>query len=82
MTQTPHTPTPFTDDDLKRLKEDMRPKKPWDYVRFDPDKIVALLTRLEAAEKLLKHSEKFCCETSMGLFLQDDLREWRKTAGK
>lgn len=48
----------FTDDDLKRLKEEMRPQKPWDYVRFDPDKITALIARLEAAEDLISVSPK------------------------
>lgn len=61
----------FTDDDLKRLKEDMRPQTPWDYVRFDPDKITALIARLEAAEDVIYYRGH-----------DAPMDAWRKAAGK
>ena len=79
----------FSDTDLKRLKEDMRPKKPWDYVRFDPDKIMALLTRLEASEKLstyyARHKD-FCglaeITPSYRCELCEAIEAWYKACGR
>ena len=68
--------TPFTDDDLKRLKEhlmgDCWRSDEW----ADARKLMpALLARLEAAEKLV------AWEWENGDY-QQLLRNWRKAAGK
>jgi hypothetical protein len=74
----------FTDDDLKRLKEF---KDKHQYFNFPTawdaneqyDLINALLARLEAAEKVLIHVEKYFNPSDYGNRL---LNKWRKAAGK
>lgn len=64
----------FSDDDLKRLKASI-PDDP-KYANFHPDnlKLVALLSRLEAAEKLINNRDG---HKEWKLF-----QAWRKAAGK
>lgn len=65
----------FTDDDLKRLKEN---GPEWE---LSYEKLAALLARLEAAEDALAHSHglgsTWCCEKAKELD-----KSWRKAAGK
>lgn len=61
----------FTDDELKRLKEDLVP--------YFPHKLEALIARLEAAEKAMNH---FCSETVLNECCHPYLTAWRKEAGK
>lgn len=70
----------FTDDDLKRLKEDCErnikaiPLRRWSY---QADSILALLARLEAAEFALHY---YLTETSIKE--PERVKAWRKAAGK
>lgn len=63
----------FTYEDLETAR---------DFQRCEGDSLLALIARLEAAERLVVHADKFCCESSLGLFLQDDLKAWRVTKGE
>lgn len=74
----------FTDDDLKKLKEDLR------FTGLDtspfsaPTAILDLIGRLEAAERVCEVAEYFRSRFS-GPEIQKvgaDLVEWRRAAGK
>jgi hypothetical protein len=72
----------FTDDDLKRLKEDLQERKDDHYElagRLDIESMEALLARLEAAEILI---EAFMDREGMGPFWKEEYEAWRKAAGK
>jgi hypothetical protein len=64
----------FTDDDLKQLKELVADKSMWPVELKSPKVFIALLARLESAEKFLDGYSD----------LKDDptYEAWRKTAGK
>lgn len=65
----------FTDDDLKRLKDQVDRNDPVDNFT-SIDKMKALLVRLEAAEKLAGHDH-------CGCYGRNELEAtWRKAAGK
>jgi hypothetical protein len=72
----------FTDDDLKRLKEDIKPHNAW------YSTIIPLLSRLEAAEEVCEASEKVVRPTKrigdapLERAIFDALKAWRKAAGK
>lgn len=70
----------FTDEDLKRLKDDLAKMPNIDVCNyFEADlEILALIARLEAAEKALESSEK----SETGRINAADWNEWRKAAGK
>lgn len=77
--------TPFTDDDLKRLKEffqykgvDLAPRLPFDGSPFEKTK--ALLARLEAAEAVINE----CSMDYKGDSIEklSEYQAWRKAAGK
>jgi len=77
--------TPFTDEDLKRLKEqtDEAVENRWNYPRWI--QIQALLARLEAAEACIDDHRGDCLadigkKCSCGY--QEKLDAWRKAAGK
>ena len=63
----------FTDDDLKRLKE-LAEVDDWPISQSDAK---ALLARLEAAERSLKHLEVHDCQNC-----RQALQDWRKVAEK
>jgi hypothetical protein len=86
----------FTDDDLKRLKEFLLAQDPSD-PEFMPKTYLALLARLEAAEKLweaLRNRGACYCETYEGKRTIDldhtrqckeeveIVKAWREAAGK
>jgi hypothetical protein len=64
----------FTDDDLKRLKDVIDGHDLYSDLVRDED-IEALLTRLEAAEALIKSADK-------GVFATYRYEAWVKAAGK
>lgn len=67
----------FTDDDLKRLKDSRK------YESIDPDKIDALLARLEAAEDVILQIQHAKLHKTCALRASDiSLEVWRKAAGK
>lgn len=75
----------FTDDDLKRLKEQNKCRiTTEDVLMFPCDKLDALIARLEAAEKIvdaawdLHTGQLDSCEFYMGPWFE----AWRKAAGK
>jgi hypothetical protein len=81
---------PFTDDDLKRLKEDMsRP-----FWAISQDNVKALLARLEAAEAMIEytHDDEDCPKTFTAIpekdrkpcqcGLDEKYEAWRKACGK
>ncbi len=64
-------PTTFTDEDLRRLKQD----RLWhNNLEVHQDKIVQLINRLEAAEELI--------ESAGDLKRSKAAREWLRTCGK
>jgi len=65
--------TPFTNDDLKRLKAKANDPHGDDMFAVD---VLSLLARLEAAEKVINTHEKWCDKSCL------EIAEWRKTAGK
>lgn len=66
----------FTDDDLKRLKEDVA-KGGWS------PKMPALLVRLEAAENVADDYECLQIALGCGFWIENPLfKAWRKSAGK
>lgn len=71
----PNPEKAFTDDDLKRLKEILDVSKGYGYKEQDHlgwDELVALLARLEAAERCLVMADQ-----------EDTLYEdWKRAAGK
>ncbi len=71
-----HGLNPFTDSDLKRLKEyiDDGKQTVW-YAPADPESLKALIARLEAAED--------CAEVFVSQWPEDvGGKDWRKKAGK
>lgn len=78
---------PFTDEDLKKLKDLSDGKTLKDFGWFTFKKCDALLARLEAAEKLADwvrtwESHENCNTNSCECGLQKDIKKWRKVAGK
>lgn len=65
--------TAFTDDDLKRLKDEK------DFLIYHRWIVPALLARLEAAEKYI---EIVAGEEPLGAFDTEAYEAWRKAAGK
>lgn len=73
----------FTDDDVKRLKEDLKKTSNLDDLgNFQKEKFTALLDRLEAAEKVCKAAGEIEREDRNLNALIDALEPWRKAAGK
>lgn len=73
--------TPFTDDDLKRLKKEIKANK--DYP--DNGDLLALLARLEAAEAIagyICHCDQNTIDLSQDCPCPKLHEEWRKAAGK
>jgi hypothetical protein len=67
----------FTDDDLKRLKEQRVIVHEGIHVAVKKVELQALLARLEAAERVIaKHFEL------MNISTFEELQAWRKAAGK
>ena len=79
----------FTDDDLKRLKEDMQGDPEEDIYRGKKnilcfDEMNALLARLEAAEKLNEVKSILLSEFNVPDSAEEAIAEeaWREVAGK
>ena len=66
----------FTDDNLKRLKEEMRTGK------IDRVKLGALLARLKAAERVCLYVERWLVSVNPNTSIGEPLEAWRKAAGK
>lgn len=66
---------PFTDDDLKRAKEELSKARRCEWPFPDAE---ALLFRLEAAEKVAEAVE----HGSAAVVIDALLKKWRKAAGK
>ena len=74
----------FTDDDLKRLKSEIREAIAWENsVEMPGRHAKALLARLEAAEAVCQQTEIYITDESPNMFrMKDLLKAWRKAAGK
>jgi len=68
----------FTDNDLKRLKENLKHYSP--HVPLSTVDGTALLARLEAAEQCFTERECDCME--IPCWHRKSLEKWRKAAGK
>lgn len=75
----------FTDDDLKRLKEDVQVFERLEVSPFSSkEAIAALLARLEAAERIVN---RMCVHAGpwrgkLDDCFKDDVKAWRKASGK
>jgi hypothetical protein len=71
----------FTDDDLKRLKDDLHKNETRTGIRTDirykRTTLEALIARLEAAEVCAEGFAESCCVGD-----GEEIRKWRKVAGK
>ncbi len=72
---------PFSDDDLKRLKELLESGEEWKADEVDID-LIALLARLLAAENVCRATKGIWDRGNMTLELDQALEAWRKAAGK
>lgn len=71
--------TTFTDDELKRFKEDLEATEGYDdYFWLSNNELVALIHRLELAEVCLQTTFDSVPE----LIDMESYQEWRKAAGK
>lgn len=74
----------FTDEDLKRLKEDIElaNRQPCPMIHIDTDTQLALLHRLECSERVCKDMERYHDRNSPSINYYDHLEAWRKASGK
>ena len=71
---------PFTDDDLKRLKEGIKAAIPMKPIGMYIVEMEALLTRLEAAERVC--NTLLLVRDAASEEIQKHYRVWRRAAGK
>lgn len=75
--------TPFTDDDLKRLKEHVEAEQGEDVCScVEQPRVRALIGRLEAAEQVIRDIEASHGSVEFFVANTNSLPAWRKAAGK
>lgn len=77
--------TPFTDDDLKRLQEEMGTIEQERWIRGETNlaPLEALIARLEAAETFVEIAMRLdCVDSALARQAIDAGNAWRKAAGK